>query len=41
MNFLSRLFGTPASATEDHLTGAVDLSDADYCLSLLPREADQ
>jgi hypothetical protein len=31
--FLHRLLGP---AEEDHLTGAVDLSDSAYCFSLLP-----
>lgn len=29
-------FGRPPE--EDHLTGAIDLSDAPYCLGLLPTE---
>lgn len=32
LSFLHKLFGNPA---EDHLMGAVDLSDAHYCLGLL------
>ncbi len=31
------LFGTPAVLAEDHLTGAVDLSDVPYCMDLLSR----
>jgi hypothetical protein len=35
MRFFQRLFGIQGVLIEDHLTGAVDLSDAQYCLGLL------
>ncbi|MFD2294247.1 hypothetical protein ACFSQU_06595 [Massilia sp. GCM10020059] len=38
--FFHRLFGTSISAKEDHLGGAIDLSDAAYCLGLLTQEAE-
>lgn len=40
LNFFTTLFSRGGVATEDHLTGAVDLSDAAYCLSLLSDLAD-
>lgn len=40
LNFFSSLFSRGSVAAEDHLTGAVDLSDAAYCLSLLSELAD-
>ena len=36
--FLAGLFGPRPSADDDHLTGAVDLSDTAYCLGLLSRD---
>jgi hypothetical protein len=40
VSFFRRLFGTSISAKEDHLGGAVDLSDVAYCLGLLAQESD-
>lgn len=40
LSFFQRLFGTPISPKEDHLGGAIDLSDAAYCLGLLTQEAE-
>lgn len=40
LNFFTSLFSRGGMAGEDHLTGAVDLSDAAYCLSLLSELAD-
>lgn len=37
VTFLNRLFGTPVCAEDDHLMGAVDLSDSAYCFELLTR----
>ncbi len=34
---IRRLFGAPAVLAEDHLTGAIDLSDVPYCMGLLSR----
>ncbi|MES2900405.1 MAG: hypothetical protein V4723_11810 [Pseudomonadota bacterium] len=34
VSWIQRIFGTPA-LSEDHLGGAIDLSDAAYCLGLL------
>ena len=33
--WLQRVFGRGAPLPDDHLTGAIDLSDAAYCMSLL------
>jgi hypothetical protein len=35
LGFLQNLFGAHRLFADDHLTGAIDLSDASYCLSLL------
>jgi hypothetical protein len=35
LTYLQKLFGLHGLFAEDHLTGAVDLSDAQYCHSLL------
>jgi len=35
LNFLQSLFGRHGIAADDELMGAVDLSDAQYCASLL------
>lgn len=40
LSFLQRLFGTSISAKEDHLGGAIDLSDAAYCMGLLTQDAE-
>jgi hypothetical protein len=37
IHFMRRLFGGAAPLPEDHLTGAVDLSDVPYCMGLLSR----
>ncbi|MFZ3287240.1 MAG: hypothetical protein WA191_10370 [Telluria sp.] len=37
VTFLNSLFGTPVSAEDDDLMGAVDLSDSAYCFELLTR----
>ena len=39
LHFLTRLF-VAGAPEEDHLTGAVDLSDSAYCLGLLAGEPD-
>ncbi|WP_267874062.1 hypothetical protein [Massilia polaris] len=39
-SFFQRLFGASISATEDHLGGPIDLSDAAYCLGLLTQETE-
>lgn len=36
--YFAGLFGARPLVDDDHLTGAVDLSDAAYCLGLLSRE---
>lgn len=40
LSFFQRLFGTSISATEDHLGGLIDLSDAPYCLGLLTQDSE-
>ncbi len=40
LSFFTSLFSRGTVAAEDHLMGAVDLSDAAYCLSLLSDLAD-
>ena len=40
LSFFQRLFGTSISAKEDHLGGAIDLSDVAYCMGLLAQEAE-
>ena len=40
LHFFASLFSRGTGAAEDHLTGAVDLSDTAYCLSLLSDIAD-
>lgn len=35
LSFLHHVFGGRGVAVEDHLMGAVDLSDAHYCAGLL------
>lgn len=37
IGWIRSLFGTPAVLAEDHLAGAVDLSDLPYCMGLLTR----
>lgn len=41
LNFLQNLFGTHGVAADDQLMGAVDLSDAQYCLGLLEGAAER
>ena len=38
--FFQRLFGASLSTKEDHLGGPIDLSDASYCLGLLPKDGE-
>lgn len=40
LSFFQRLFGTSISAKEDHLGGAIDLSDVAYCMGLLTQETE-
>lgn len=40
LSFFQRLFGKSISAKEDHLGGAIDLSDVAYCMGLLTQEAE-
>lgn len=35
LSFFRKLFGSAGPVAEDHLMGAVDLSDVPYCLGLL------
>ena len=35
VDFFHKLFARPFSLDDDPLMGAIDLSDADYCLGLL------
>jgi hypothetical protein len=38
--YFASLFGFRPAVDEDHLTGAVDLSDTDYCHGLLSRDGE-
>ncbi|CUI09760.1 hypothetical protein LXA47_20155 [Massilia sp. P8910] len=38
--YFAGLFGARSLAEDDPLTGAVDLSDAAYCLGLLPGDSE-
>ncbi|MDM5180575.1 hypothetical protein PO883_25660 [Massilia sp. DJPM01] len=38
--YFAGLFGARPLAEDDHLTGAVDLSDAAYCLGLLSHDSE-
>ncbi|WP_167236060.1 hypothetical protein [Massilia genomosp. 1] len=38
--YVASLFGARSPAAEDHLTGAVDLSDTAYCHGLLSRDSE-
>ncbi|HEX8612357.1 MAG TPA: hypothetical protein VF800_13800 [Telluria sp.] len=38
--YFANLFGARPAAEEDHLTGAVDLSDTAYCHALLSRDSE-
>lgn len=40
LSFFQRLFGTSISVKEDHLGGAIDLSDAAYCMGLLTQDTE-
>lgn len=39
--YLASLFGARPAPAEDHLIGAVDLSDTAYCHGLLSRDKEQ
>lgn len=41
VTFLHSLFAAPVTDEEDHLTGAVDLSDSAYCFELLARHGER
>ena len=40
LSLFQRLFGKSVPATEDHLGGLIDLSDAPYCLGLLTQDSE-
>lgn len=40
ISFFQCLFGKPALLQADELAGAIDLSDASYCMSLLSGESE-
>lgn len=40
LTYLLNLFGLHDIIAEDHLTGTIDLSDAQYCMGLLDRNID-
>lgn len=38
VGFFQRLLGAAVLDEDDHLLGAIDLSDADYCFGLLTQD---